>query len=129
MKSYAGERELAALKAGIALKQPICQEAYDAYEFDLRVEASQFSKFAFVSHDGRPVWARAILVFPDDGGPARPGSFCVAFREGTTVVEDIFAFYGKASDRTYFGSMPSDYEQTAGLGADEDEDPPHGWRM
>lgn len=125
MNSYAGERELDALKSGIASRQPLCQEAYDAYLFDLRVEASQFSKFAFVSHEGRPVWARAIIVFPEDGGPARQGSFCVSFREGTTAVEEAFAFYGKAGERTYFGSLPEEHEAAP----EEDDFSQPGWRM
>jgi hypothetical protein len=129
MKRYAGERELEALSTGIAQKQPICQDAYDAYQFDLRVEASQFSKFAFVTHEGRPVWARSIVVFPEDGGPARQGSFCVAFKEGTLIVDDAIAFYGKASERTYFGSLPQDYDQISLPGSDEDEAPSSGWRL
>lgn len=125
MNRYAGERELDALQTGIASRQPVCQDAYDAYIFDLRVEASQFSKFAFVSHEGRPVWARSIVVFPEDGGPARQGSFCVAFREGTTAVEDAFAFYGKPGDRTYFGSLPTAFDAVP----EDEEDAGPAWRM
>jgi hypothetical protein len=128
MRRYAGERELGALSAGIAHKQPVCQDAYDAYQFDLRVEASQYSKFAYVTHEGKPVWARSIVVFPDDGGPARQGSFCVAFKEGTLIVEDAFAFYGKSSERTYFGSLPVDYDQRSLPGSDDDVET-SGWRM
>jgi hypothetical protein len=134
MKRYTGQNELTALSTGVARKQPICQEVYDAYVFDLRVEASQFSKFAFVSHEGRSFWARSLVIFPEGGGPARQGSFCVAFKEGTTTVEEAFAFYGKASDRTYFGHLPDDFEQIetggfAELQADDLDDSTPSWRM
>ena len=89
----------------VATRRIVCQEVYNAFEFDRRVQCGQSVGFFVSFHKNEPVMVRKITVFDDDG-VAGTGWFCVAFEEGTSNIRDAFAFTGKDD---YFGQLPEGF--------------------
>lgn len=106
------------LNFSLESRRAVAREAYEAYEFDARIETGTDERFFFMMHDGQPTMARRIVMFPD-GGPAKLAHFCVSFEEGTSIIRDAFAFSGK----NYFGRLPDGFIPEFHPEAEEDETP------
>lgn len=113
MKNDVAVSILARVERNLAGRREVAQEAYNAFEFGVRVVAQPNSGFFFSIHKEQAVMARKIHVLPEDGGPAQGAFFCVAFAEQSLRVTEAFAFTGKDN---YFGYLPDTFidEQPAG---------------
>jgi hypothetical protein len=97
---------LARVERSLTGRREIAQDAYNAFEFGVRVVAQPSSGFFYSVHKDQPVMARKIHVLPEDGGPAKEAFFCVAFAENSLRVIEAFAFSGK---KNYFGYLPDSF--------------------
>lgn len=117
MQDHVGMSVFSQVERSMADRREIAQEAYDAYEFGVKVVASQPNGFFFSFHKQRPVMARKIHVMPDSGGMPVSAFFCVAFAGTSLRVTEAFAFTGSDS---YFGHLPDQFVD----GQPEDDDNP-----
>lgn len=106
MDRVPGRSELEMLRASLASRQAVAREAYEAYDFGIRVECGPSSGFFFATHEGEAVMARRIVIFPEPDAPAKAGWFCVAFEAGTTTMRHAFAY---TAGNAYYGSLPDDF--------------------
>lgn len=118
MSSSTGRSVLRRLEISHASRRAVAREAYEAYDFGVRIESGETEGFFFATHRGEAVMARKIIVFPNADAPAKVGWFCVAFEQGTTIVKEAFAYTDKDN---YYGRLPEDF---APGGGDVDDDTP-----